>query len=87
LPSNSFSAGFGSKVSTCDGPPCMNRKMTRFAFGLKCGGRTASGFFGSTGVSAAAADTPSRSARASRPKPLADRRNRSRRVCVGVKRK
>jgi len=26
---------FGSKVSTCDTPPFMNRKITRFAFGLK----------------------------------------------------
>src|SRR5829696_6845901 len=31
------SAGFGSKVSTCDGPPDMNRKITRFARGAKCG--------------------------------------------------
>ena len=25
-------AGLGSKVSTCDGPPSMNRKITLFAF-------------------------------------------------------
>src|SRR5947209_16253905 len=59
----------------------MNRKMTRLARGLKCGGRTASGLVGSMGVSAAW----SRLASASRPNPLADRRNRSRRVYVGVK--
>ena len=37
-------AGLGSKVSTCDGPPFMNRKMTRLARGGKCGGFGASGF-------------------------------------------
>jgi hypothetical protein len=26
------SIGFGSKLSTCDSPPFMNRKITRFAF-------------------------------------------------------
>jgi hypothetical protein len=29
------SAGFGSKESTCDTPPVMNRKITRFAFAGK----------------------------------------------------
>src|SRR5438132_13656278 len=38
------SIGFGSKVSTWDGPPFMKRKMTRFAFGAKWGCLTASGF-------------------------------------------
>ena len=33
---NSF--GLGSNESTCDTPPLMYRKMTRFAFGGKCGG-------------------------------------------------
>ena len=33
----------GSKVSTCDGPPFMNRKMTRFAFAGKCPAFGASG--------------------------------------------
>ena len=29
------SAGFGSNESTCDTPPVMNRKMTRFALGCE----------------------------------------------------
>ena len=29
--------GFGSNRSICDGPPTMNKKMTRLAFGSKCG--------------------------------------------------
>ena len=33
-----------SKVSTWDGPPCMNMKMTRFARGAKWGIFLASGF-------------------------------------------
>src|ERR1043165_1626399 len=33
-------ADFGSKVSTCDGPPDMKRKMTRLAFAGKCGSFT-----------------------------------------------
>ena len=49
------SIGLGSKVSTCDGPPFMNRKMTRFARAGKCGGRTASG---SAGEFAVVAGTP-----------------------------
>ncbi len=36
-------AGLGSKVSTCDGPPFMKRKMTRLALGVKCLGFGASG--------------------------------------------
>src|SRR5262252_6700602 len=35
-PSYLSSIGFGSNVSTCERPPFMNRKMTRFARGLKC---------------------------------------------------
>jgi hypothetical protein len=35
--------GFGSNVSTCDGPPFMNRWMMRFALGANCGAFTASG--------------------------------------------
>ena len=31
------SSGLESNVSTCDGPPFMNRKITRFARGAKCG--------------------------------------------------
>src|SRR4051812_12606739 len=33
LPSSSYRLGLWSNVSTCDGPPYMNRKMTLFALG------------------------------------------------------
>src|SRR5439155_27287480 len=36
LPSYFSSIGFGSKVSTCETPPFMKRKITRFALGLTC---------------------------------------------------
>ena len=36
-PAYRASAGLGSKVSTCDGAPFMNRKMTRLARGAKWG--------------------------------------------------
>ena len=39
------SSGLGSKVSTCEGPPGMKRKMMRLARGGKCGGRGDSGLF------------------------------------------
>ena len=39
-----WSSGLESNVSTCDGPPFMNRKITRLARGGKCGGLGASGF-------------------------------------------
>jgi hypothetical protein len=35
LPAYFASIGLGSNVSTCDGPPFMNRKMTRFARGAR----------------------------------------------------
>ena len=38
-----MSNGLGSKVSTCEGPPGMNRKIMRLARGGKCGGRGARG--------------------------------------------
>src|SRR5436305_2894075 len=67
------SIGLGSKVSTCDGPPFMNRKMTRFALGAKCGA------FGARGLAALASEarTPARP-RAPKPPPI--RRSQSRRV-------
>src|SRR5688572_3240379 len=37
LPWSRSSSGLGSNVSTCDGPPFMNRKITRFARGVKWG--------------------------------------------------
>src|SRR5262249_37451024 len=66
LPLSWSRRGLGSKVSTCDGPPDMKRKMMRLARAGYCGGRTASGL----GV-AAAASSASKPARATMPKPLA----------------
>src|SRR5688500_4285349 len=43
------SIGLGSNVSTCDGPPFMNRKMTRLARAGKWGG------FGAIGLADASA--------------------------------
>src|SRR5580658_10269098 len=37
------SRGFGSKVSTCEGPPDMNKKMMRLALAGNCGGLTSKG--------------------------------------------
>src|SRR5713226_8714260 len=45
LPACWASIGLGSKVSTCDGPPFMNRKITRLARGVKCGGFGTRRFF------------------------------------------
>src|SRR5436190_18031321 len=63
-------AGLGSNVSTCDGPPFMNRKITRLALAGKC-----------AASSAASADcrVP---ARPSKPNPAPARRSRSRREIV-----
>src|SRR5262245_12724488 len=66
LPSISVSLGFGSKVSTCETPPCMNRKITRLARGAKCG-------------VVACASSPSKAANATPPKPQATWRKASRR--------
>ena len=45
-PSYLSRAGLGSNVSTCDGPPFMNRKMTRLARAGKSGALGASGIVG-----------------------------------------
>ena len=37
VPANFSNSGFGSNVSTCDGPPFIMRKMQLFAFAGKCG--------------------------------------------------
>src|SRR5205807_2192217 len=44
LPPYLPSDGFGSKVSTCEGPPFMNRWMTRLALAGSGGALGASGF-------------------------------------------
>ena len=41
MPLSDCNRGFGSKVSTCEGPPGMKRKMTRLARAGKCGARLA----------------------------------------------
>src|SRR5579884_2870002 len=68
------SAGLGSKVSTCDGPPFMNKKMTRLARGGKCGAFGASGLLAAlTAACTAGPSSPSPAstlARPSAPKPL-----------------
>src|SRR5262245_26637248 len=62
FPCSCVRRGFGSKVSTCDGPPSIKRKMTAFALAGKCG--------------AAARDSlASMEARASPPKPFAARQS------------
>src|SRR5689334_16252480 len=55
----------------------MNRKMTRLAFGAKCGGLGASGLSACGLAATGRADSP---ASASAPNPQADRRNHSRRL-------
>src|SRR4051812_1370475 len=44
LPLSVMRRGFGSNVSTWDGPPNKKRKMTRFAFAGNRGAWTARGF-------------------------------------------
>ncbi len=73
LPSCLASSGLWSNVSTWLGPPCMNRKMIRFAFEAKCGFRTSA-------LACCASNPP----RASSPNPLADARSSSRRETTGV---
>ncbi len=63
LPPSFWSCGRYSKVSTCEIAPCMNRKMIRVAFGLKCGRLGARGC-GAPPPEARAAACPSRPANA-----------------------
>src|SRR5260370_9626407 len=44
LPLYFVSIGLGSKVSTCEGPPFRNKKITCLARAGKCGGLGGSGF-------------------------------------------
>ena len=55
------SAGLGSNVSTCDGPPLQKKWITRFALPAKCG------CFGANGL-AASARFPSSHNRPARPR-------------------
>ena len=76
LPWSRVSSGLGSNVSRCEGPPFINRKMTRLARAAKCGCRGARGL---AGGSLAETDGCNSEARASDPKPTADCRRASRR--------
>ncbi len=87
LPAYFSSAGLGSKVSTCDGPPFMNRWMTRLALPGKCG------FFGASGRDGHARPERRRgrhrlrassSAKPSEAKPMPARQSSSRRVTMGI---
>src|SRR6476469_3511423 len=70
LPLFFCSSGLYSKVSKLDTAPSMNKKMMRFAFGVKCGGFGARGFCVPRSDDAAfAAASPKSPARASCPKP------------------
>src|SRR5215471_17033106 len=71
-PSSLLRAGLGSNVSTWLGPPTMNRKITDFAFGAKCG------VLAAKGLTRVFAESSELSAIA--PKPCAARERMSRRV-------
>ena len=45
---------FGSNRSCCDGPPAINRKITRFTFGMQLGIRAADGLLAARTMSASA---------------------------------
>src|SRR5947199_4411626 len=66
-------------VSTCEGQPCMKRKITRLAFAGKCGGLTASGLGAPGPTVAACACSPSMAASAMPPNPVLLTRSNSRR--------
>src|SRR2546430_2237516 len=83
LPFISFSFGFGSNKSTWLVPPSMNRKMHCFAFGAKCGGRTAKGLVCEKSAASSPFDCRS-DAKARPPRPLAAVARKSRRVTVTI---
>src|SRR5262249_36632134 len=86
LPAYFASDGLGSKVSTCDGPPFMKRKMIRFALGGKCGARGDSGLtarsFGSAAQSKPASAKTLARPRAPKPPPMRQRTSRRERAAV-----
>jgi hypothetical protein len=77
LPSHLASSGLGSKVSIWEGPPDMNRKMIRFARGVKWGIFVAPTAF-------ARAESASTPARATEPNPPASWPSICRRVSGSV---
>src|SRR5262245_11535744 len=91
LPSYFSTAGFGSKVSICDGAPFMNRKTACLALAGKCGFLATSG----PDFSPACAGNPSRDSRSTRANPANppptcqrnSRRDRPQGVGFGMKRR
>src|SRR5688572_6009862 len=77
------SIGLGSKLSTCDSPPFMNRKMTCLARAGWCSPPDAATAFGFCASSAADSERETRPANAIMPKPLPIRQRASRRVTGG----
>src|SRR5262245_26113823 len=71
--------GLGSKVSTCDGPPFINRKMRRLARAGKCGGRGASGLAARSAAAPRKPASARTAVRPSAPKPPPMRQSTSRR--------
>ena len=69
FPANLASEGFGSKVSTCDAPPFMNRCRTRLALAGSGGVLGASGFTAPP-ISAACRQPPSAASNSRRPCPF-----------------
>ena len=63
------SIGLGSKVSTCETPPFMNRKMTFFARGSKSGLGSGVPIDETSPFEASSIDVPTRLANAIMPKP------------------
>src|SRR5262245_55112107 len=79
LPAHLARSGFGSKMSIWLGPPTMNMKMTRLAFGSKCGSLAASGLPGEPGGVSPRASRASNQFRAMPPSPPPARNRKSRR--------
>src|SRR5262245_40728163 len=83
LPSSLASCGLGSNRSRWLGAPAMNRWMTRFTFGAKCGFRGASGFVSGRAARAVQASVSS-PARAILPSPTPQSWKKCRRVMASA---
>ena len=82
-PSYFSSSGLGSKVSTCETPPFMNRKMMFFARGAKSGLGIGVPIDDTSPFEASSIDVPTRLAKAIMPKPVPMVFRASRRVRGG----
>src|SRR5438093_918068 len=83
LPAYLARSGLGSNVSTWEGPPFMNRWITRLAFAGKCGDFGASGLINRSAVAAGAPSAPSVPSSPVSPSianPIPERESSSRRV-------